>query len=164
MRHQSSHETVARALTLLRLTRWIGPRKAPSRPQDRAHPGQPLCPARRTSHPYEAIQLDVDYLELVSQSLAHASKSIQRVGVHTLREMIDDPLLSGRELPSRLQVISQRLAAQGWTEAATYPQVGYIMIPKKGKTAFFGIVAHPLRNPKWAENVENRLTSESEDR
>ena len=119
---RASHETVARALTLLRLTRWISLVRRQRDPRTGRIQGNLYVLHDEPLTPYEAIQLDVDYLELVSQSLAHASKSIQRVGVHTLRETIDDPLLSGRELPSRLQVISQRLAAQGWTEARTYPQ------------------------------------------
>ncbi|WP_437610076.1 STY4528 family pathogenicity island replication protein [Erwinia sp. V71] len=119
---RASHETVARALTLLRLTRWISLVRRQRDPRTGRIQGNLYVLHDEPLTPYEAIQLDADYLGLVSQSLDHASKSIQRVGVHTLREMVDDPLLSGRELPSRLQVLSQRLAAQGWTETATYPQ------------------------------------------
>jgi hypothetical protein len=61
--------------------------------------------------PFESIQLDPRYLELVSQSLTHASKAIQRVGQHTLKEISEDPLLTGRVLPSRLELVMQRLAA-----------------------------------------------------
>ncbi|UXS01824.1 STY4528 family pathogenicity island replication protein [Agrobacterium tumefaciens] len=121
---RASHETVARALTLLRLTRWISLVRRRRDPRTGRIQGNLYVLHDEPLTPYEAIQLDADYLGLVSQSLDHASKSIQRVGVHTLKEMIDDPLLSGRELPSRLQVISRRLAAQGWTEPATYPQPG----------------------------------------
>lgn len=121
---RASHETVARALTLLRLTRWISLVRRRRDPRTGRIQGNLYVLHDEPLTPYEAIQLDVDYLELVSQSLTHASKSIQRVGVHTIKEVTDDPLLSGRELPSRLQVISQRLAAQGWTEAVTYPQAG----------------------------------------
>ncbi|HCE5826591.1 TPA: hypothetical protein NHK69_003076 [Pseudomonas aeruginosa] len=119
---RASHETVARALTLLRLTRWISLVRRRRDPRTGRIQGNLYVLHDEPLTPYEAIQLDADYLGLVSQSLAHASKSIQRVGVHTLKEMNDDPLLSGRELPTRLQVISQRLAAQGWTEPASYPQ------------------------------------------
>ncbi|EPB9494578.1 TPA: hypothetical protein L4Q76_001702 [Pseudomonas aeruginosa] len=121
---RASHETVARALTLLRLTRWISLVRRRRDPRTGRIQGNLYVLHDEPLTPYEAIQLDADYLGLVSQSLDHASKSIQRVGVHTLKEMIDDPLLSGRELPSRLQVISRRLAAQGWTEPATYSQPG----------------------------------------
>lgn len=120
---RASHETVARALTLLRLTRWISLVRRRRDPRTGRIQGNLYVLHDEPLTPYEAIQLDADYLGLVSQSLAHASKSIQRVGVHTLKEMIDDPLLSGRELPSRLQVISRRLAAQGWATGGSYPQV-----------------------------------------
>jgi hypothetical protein len=119
---RASHETVARALTLLRLTRWLSLVRRRRDPRTGRIQGNLYVLHDEYLTPYEAIQLDVDYLELVSQSLDHASKSVQRVGVHTIKEVIDDPLLSGRELPSRLQVLSERLAAQGWTEATTYPQ------------------------------------------
>lgn len=120
---RASHETVARALTLLRLTRWISLVRRQRAPRTGRIQGNLYVLHDEPLTPYEAIQLDADYLGLVSQSLAHASKSIQRVGVHTLKEMNEDPLLSGRKLPSRLQLISQRLAAQGWTEHASYPQI-----------------------------------------
>lgn len=121
---KASHETVARALTLLRLTRWISLVRRRRDPKTGRIQGNLYVLHDDPLTPYEAIQLDADYLGLVSQSLVHASKSIQRVGVHTLKEMTDDPQLSGRKLPSRLQVLSQRLAAQGWTEPASYPQAG----------------------------------------
>lgn len=119
---RASHETVARALTLLRLTRWISLVRRRRDPRTGRIQGNLYVLHDEPLTPYEAIQLDTNYLGLVSQSLVHASKSTQRVGVHTLKEIIDDPLLSGQELPSRLQVLSQRLAAQGWAEPGSYPQ------------------------------------------
>ena len=121
---RASHETVARALTLLRLTRWISLVRRRRDPKTGRIQGNLYVLHDEPLSPYEAIQLDPDYLGLVCQALNHASKSVQRVGVHTLKEMADDPLLSGRILPSRLQVLSQRLAAQGWTEEKSYPQPG----------------------------------------
>ncbi|KMN22217.1 STY4528 family pathogenicity island replication protein [Pseudomonas helleri] len=121
---RASHETVARALTLLRLTRWISLVRRRRDPKTGRIQGNLYVLHDEPLTPYEAIQLDPDYLGLVSQSLNHASKSVLRVGVHTLKEMGDDPLLRGRVLPSRLQVLSQRLAAQGWTEEKSYPQPG----------------------------------------
>ncbi|WP_272950837.1 hypothetical protein, partial [Mycobacterium tuberculosis] len=63
--------------------------------------------------PFEAMQLDADYLALVSQSLGHSAKAVQVVGLNTLQEIADDPMLSGRTLPSRLQELAERLADQG---------------------------------------------------
>jgi len=59
------------------------------------------------------MQLDSDYLQLVSQSLNHAAKAVQIVGANTLQEIADDPLLGERTVPTRLDVITQRLSQQG---------------------------------------------------
>ncbi len=145
---RASHETVARTLTLLRLTRWISLVRRRRDPKTGRMLGNLYVLHDEPLTPYEAIQLDADYLRLVSRSLAHASKSIQRVGVHVLKEMAEDPLLSGQLLPTRLQVLSQRLAAQGWVQTATYPQPGDAHNSEEGPESL-------LRN-------QPRPTSESE--
>lgn len=119
---RASHETVARALTVLRLTRWISLVRRRRDPRSGRIQGNLYVLHDEPLSPYEAIQLDADYLELVSQALTHASKSIQRVGATTLQELTQDPMLSGQVLPSRLEILSQRLAAQGWSSTASYPQ------------------------------------------
>ncbi|TCL02207.1 MULTISPECIES: STY4528 family pathogenicity island replication protein [Sodalis] len=119
---RASHETVARALTLLRLTRWLSLVRRRRDPMTGRIQGNLYVLHDEPLTPYEAIQLDTDYLELASKSLAHANKSVQRVGMHTLRELTEDPMLKGQVLPSRLQVLSQRLQAQGWDAASSYPQ------------------------------------------
>ena len=125
---RASHETVARAMKVLRLTRWFS--------LVRRH-----CRDRRTGRilgnlyvlhdepltPYEAIELDPDYLALVSRALAHPTLSVRRVGIQVLKEMSEDPHLAGRELPSRLHLLMQRLrareaGAEDAGAAATYPQ------------------------------------------
>lgn len=119
---KASHETVARTLTVLRLTRWISLVRRRRNPRTGRILGNLYVLHDEPLSPYEAIQLDADYLALLSQSLAHASKSIQRVGVHTLQEMTLDTMLSGQVLPTRLQILSQRLASQGWSTDVSYPQ------------------------------------------
>ncbi|SFT71277.1 STY4528 family pathogenicity island replication protein [Paraburkholderia aspalathi] len=116
---KASFETVARALTLLRLTRWLSLVRrrrdaATGRLQGNVYVlhDEPLTP-------FEAMQLDSEYLGLVSHALTHASKAIQRIGYCTLHEISEDPLLNGRLLPTRLQVMSERLARQGWTTLST---------------------------------------------
>lgn len=113
---KASSETVARALTLLRLTRWLSLVRRRRDARTGRIQGNLYVLHDEALTPFEAIQLDADYLSLVSLSLTHASKAIQRVGYHTLKEMADDPLLSGRVLPTRLQALSQRLVSQGWAE------------------------------------------------
>ncbi|MZH99759.1 STY4528 family pathogenicity island replication protein [Dickeya dianthicola] len=119
---RASHETVARTLIMLRLTRWISLVRRRRDPRTGRILGNLYVLHDDPLTPYEAIQLDADYLALVSQSLTHTSKSIQRVGVYTLQEISQDPMLSGQVLPTRLQVLTQRLAAQGWSMGSGYPQ------------------------------------------
>ncbi|MCM3755459.1 STY4528 family pathogenicity island replication protein, partial [Bacillus licheniformis] len=119
---QASHETVARALTLLRLTRWLSLVRRRRDPKTGRILGNLYVLHDEPLTPFEAMQLDADYLALVSQSLGHSAKAVQMVGLNTLKEIAEDPLLSGRTLPSRLQVLAERLASQGITAAASYPQ------------------------------------------
>ncbi|WP_025809831.1 STY4528 family pathogenicity island replication protein [Pseudomonas chlororaphis] len=135
---QASCETVARAITLLRLTRWLSlVRRRRDARTGRMQSNlyvlhdEPLTP-------YEAMQLDPDYLGLVSQALAHSAKAVQLVGLNTLKEISEDPLLSGRTLPTRLQVLAQRL---GQTDVClgSYPQSEAQHDSEAGPD-------HPLRN------------------
>lgn len=117
---QASHETVARALTLLRLTRWLSLVRRRRDPKTGRILGNLYVLHDEPLTPFEAMQLDPDYLELVSQSLSHSAKAVQIVGLNTLQEIADDPLLQGRTLPSRLYVLAQRLQ-QGEPDTS-YPQ------------------------------------------
>ncbi|BAW24538.1 STY4528 family pathogenicity island replication protein [Comamonas sp. w2-DMI] len=119
---QASHETVARALTLLRLTRWLSLVRRRRDPKTGRILGNLYVLHDEPLTPFEAMQLDPDYLQLVSQALGHSAKAVQVVGLHTLTEISEDPLLAGRTLPSRLQVLAGRLASQGIGAHEGYPQ------------------------------------------
>ena len=144
---QASHETVARALTLLRLTRWLSLVRRRRDPKTGRIQGNLYVLHDEPLTPFEAMQLDPDYLGLVSQALNHAAKAVQIVGMNTLKEIAEDPLLSGRTLPTRLQVLAQRMARHGWAEDS-YPQEGTDHESEEGQEA-------PLRNA-------GHLSSESE--
>ncbi|MFZ2988812.1 STY4528 family pathogenicity island replication protein, partial [Ideonella sp.] len=118
---QASHETVARALTLLRLTRWLSLVRRRRDPKTGRILGNLYVLHDEPLTPFEAMQLDPDYLGLVSQALTHAAKAVQIVGMNTLREIAEDPMLNGRTLPTRLQVLAQRMARNEWADAS-YPQ------------------------------------------
>jgi hypothetical protein len=118
----ASFETVARALTLLRLTRWLSQVSKRRDARNGQIQGNLYVLHDEPLTPFEAMQLDPNYLELISQSLAHASKAIQRVGHYALKEIADDPLLQGLILPTRLQVILQRLTDNGADNPESYPQ------------------------------------------
>lgn len=118
----ASHETVARALTLLRLTRWLS---LVHRRRDEATGrilGNLYVLHDEPLTPFEAMQLDPDYLGLVSRALSHAAKAVQLVGTEVLREVLQDPLLRGRTLPSRLQALAQRLDCSDATDALQLPE------------------------------------------
>jgi hypothetical protein len=148
---KASHETVARALTQLRLTRWLSLVRRRRCPQTGRIQGNLYVLHDEPLTPFEAMQLDPDYLSLVSQALTHASKAVQRVGVHTLKEIAEDPLLDGRTLPTRLQVLAHRLASQAWNTRETYPQEATVRESEEGEKD----EKDPLRNGE-------RPSSESE--
>ena len=167
---QASHETVARALTLLRLTRWLSLVRRRRDPKTGRILGNLYVLHDEPLTPFEAMQLDADYLALVSQSLGHSAKAVQMVGLNTLKEIADDPLLSGRTLPSRLQVLAERLARQGITATESYPQEGAMHDSEEGLAGLLrngerpsseseaGLKPAPdgsLRNPKQDRTVRS---------
>ncbi|MBK3868680.1 hypothetical protein GFL09_13440 [Pseudomonas stutzeri] len=171
---QASHETVARALTLLRLTRWLSLVRRRRDPRTGRIVGNLYVLHDEPLTPYEAMQLDPEYLGLVSHALNHASKAIQRVGYHTIQELSEDPLLSGRVLPTRLQVLTQRMAQGGVSARESYPQAQTSHESEEGCDALLrngeppppdseaGTKASeidPLRNPKQdrTEVPSNRI-------
>lgn len=145
---KASHETVARALTLLRLTRWLSLVRRRRDPRTGRIQGNLYVLHDEPLTPFEAMQLDPDYLDLVSQALTHASKAVQHVGVHTLQEVAEDPLLNGRALPTRLQVLAQRLASQEWNPLESYPQDATIHETEEGPKA---LLRHGEQQPSESE-------------
>ncbi|MCQ9186861.1 hypothetical protein KMT30_49055, partial [Streptomyces sp. IBSBF 2953] len=98
----ASRETIARVLTMLRLTRWLS---LVSRGRDQLSGrlrgslyvlhDEPLTPA-------EAIELDHDYLELVGHALGHATKAVRIVAHHILEEIRQETNIDRDRLPTRL--------------------------------------------------------------
>ena len=171
----ASHETVARALTLLRLTRWLSLVRRRRDPKTGRILGNLYVLHDEPLTPFEAMQLDADYLELVSQALGHSAKAVQVVGLNTLKEIADDPLLSGRTLPSRLQVLAERLARQGIGATESYPQGGASHDSEEGPASLLRNGERPssdseagpkpasdasLRNPKQARIVRSSRINE----
>ena len=160
---QASHETVARALTLLRLTRWLSLVRRRRDPRTGRIQGNLYVLHDEPLSPFEAMQLDADYLGLVSQALTHAAKAVQIVGMNTLKEIAEDPLLSGRALPTRLQVLAQRMARHGWTTPG-YPQEGADHESEEGQAALLRNGARPSleseAGPKPASDGSLRIPKE----
>lgn len=132
---QASYETVARALTLLRLTRWLSLVRRRRDPKTGRIKGNLYVLHDEPLTPFEAMQLDPEYLGLVSHALEHASKAVQRVGYRSIQDISEDPLLSGRVLPTRLQVLVQRMAQGGVSPQKSYPQARPIHESEDGENA-----------------------------
>jgi len=109
----ASRETIARILTMLRLTRWLslvsrGRDQLSGRLQGSLYVlhDEPLTPA-------EAIELDQDYLELVGHALSHATKAVRIVAQHALEEIRQDTNIDLGRLPSRFDSWSDHWTQQG---------------------------------------------------
>ena len=172
---QASHETVARALTLMRLTRCLSLVRRRRDPKTGRILGNLYVLHDEPLTPFEAMQLDPDYLQLVSQTLGHSAKAVQIVGLHTLKEIGEDPMLAGRTLPSRLQVLAERLASQGLGAHESYPQEDATHDSEEGASSLLrnrddptseseaGLKPAPdasLRNPKQARTVRSSCIDE----
>jgi hypothetical protein len=113
---QASDETIARALTALRLTCWLSLARSRRDPATGRIEGNLYVLHDEPLTPYEALALDPNYLELVSASLTHASKTLRFLAYRVLKDLTDDPLMTRRVLPSRLDGLIARLASLDWTE------------------------------------------------
>jgi hypothetical protein len=171
---RASHETVARALTMLRLTRWISLVRRRRNPKNGRMQGNLYVLHDSPLTPWEAMQLDAEYLGLVGKALSHASKSIRRVGTQVLKDISEDPMLRNKVLPYRLQILIARLAAQGWEgtpQEESDPQEGARHDSEDGQNPLLRNRADPasesepgrnprqtaVRNPKSDSTVRSTL-------
>ncbi len=145
---KASHETVARALTILRLSRWLSLVRRQRDPRTGRIRGNLYVLHDEPLTPFEAMQLDPEYLELVSNSLEHSSKAIQQVGSQVLQDFSEDPLLRGRILPTRLQVFTRRMTEKPLETPESYPQEQVVHESEESLDTL-------LRNREW-------LSSDSE--
>lgn len=106
---RASCETVARALTVLRLCRWLSLARRRQPGQQGQWQGNLYVLHESPLAPCEALHLDTEYLELLSQSLSHASKTVQWVAYDALQALAVDPLLTTPPLPERLQRLTEWL-------------------------------------------------------
>jgi hypothetical protein len=168
---QASHETVARALTLLRLTRWLSLVRRRRDPKTGRILGNLYVLHDEPLTPFEAMQLDPDYLGLVSQALTHAAKAVQIVGMNTLRRS-PKTRCSAAARCRRAAGAGAAHGAHGWTTPG-YPQEGAdheseeAGSPSSECAPVFGIEAGPkpapdgsLRIPKEDRTVRNDRINE----
>lgn len=161
---KASDETVARALTLLRLTRWLSLVRHRRDSATGRMQGNLYVLHDEPVTPYEAIQLDPHYLSLVSHALTHAAKAIQRMGHHALEEVSQDPLLTERILPSRLQLLVQRLAEQTAPQPAiNSSEYGEVtQVDRSRRAPASALLQRPLPGSSGAAESTEAPSSESE--
>lgn len=109
----ASRETVAKALAVLRLTRWLSLGRTVRNEINGQVQGNVYLLHDEPVTPAEALEFDKDYMTLLMQSMEHQNKSIKDIAAITWREFTSDPDV-GRRLPSRIDTISDRLNAQTW--------------------------------------------------
>lgn len=114
----ASRETIARVLTMLRLTRWLSLVSRGRDPLSGRLQGslyvlhdEPLTPA-------EAMELDQDYLELVGHALGHATKAVRIVAQHIVEEIRQDTNIDRDRLPTRLDSWGEHWTQQGLDQMA----------------------------------------------
>lgn len=111
----ASRETVAKALTALRMTRWLS---LGGRVRDKATgqmKGNIYLLHDEPVSIAEAVLLDSGYLELMGECVGHPNKSIRDVAAHVFEELAADPYLRENALPSHLEKLQQRMMGQEWT-------------------------------------------------
>ncbi|MDU8600556.1 STY4528 family pathogenicity island replication protein [Pseudomonas syringae] len=113
----ASRETVAKALTVLRLTRWLSLGRRVRDSMSGRVQGNVYILHDEPVGCVEAMELDRDYLLLVGHSLEHANKAVRTVADLAFKEFAADPNQSTNLLPTRLDVIEGRWRSQGWHDA-----------------------------------------------
>jgi hypothetical protein len=113
----ASRETVAKALTTLRLTRWLSLAGQVRDEKTGQMKGNIYLLHDEPVSIAEAMLLDRNYLELLGNAQQHANKSIREVAAHTLEEFSQDPHVRHHTIPNRLDILQQRMARQSWATA-----------------------------------------------
>ncbi|WP_332112567.1 STY4528 family pathogenicity island replication protein [Pseudomonas carnis] len=115
----ASRETVAKALTALRMTRWLSLGGCVRDEVTGQMKGNIYLLHDEPVSIAEAALLDSGYLELVNEGLGHANKSIRDVAAHVIQELSTDPYLRENALPSHLERLQQRIEQQSWAKSST---------------------------------------------
>ncbi|WCE10140.1 STY4528 family pathogenicity island replication protein [Pseudomonas sp. JBR1] len=111
----ASRETVAKALTVLRLTRWLSlGRRVRDAITGQVQGNIYILHDEPVAYS-EAIQLDQDYLSLVANGLEHSNSSIREIAGLTFDEML---VSETQDLPTRVEVFRERFRAQGLEDPA----------------------------------------------
>ncbi|KWU48856.1 hypothetical protein AWV77_20035 [Pseudomonas palleroniana] len=114
----ASRETVSKALTALRMIRWLSLGGCVRDEVTGQMKGNIYLLHDEPVSIAEAALLDRGYLELVNEGLGHANKSIRDVAAHVIQELSTDSYLRENALPSHLERMQQRITEQGWAKSS----------------------------------------------
>lgn len=120
----ASRETVAKALAVLRLTRWLSLGRHVRDATSGQMQGNVYILHDEPVGCTEAMEIDQDYMALVGQSLEHSNKAVRQVAGRAMTDLTSDPDL-GERLPTRLEVLEQRLSLTEFgirTQTAVVPE------------------------------------------
>lgn len=159
----ASRETVAKALTVLRLTRWLSlGRKVRDEINGQVQGNVYMLHDEPTS-PAEAIELDRDYMQLLGHSLQHANRAIRDIAERTWKELTDDPDV-GERLPTRLDGYIERITAQPWIagKPETAPEHTEFGIRTKQKAIHLPLRSESELSENSASNTLDHPSSDSE--
>ncbi|PAU63297.1 hypothetical protein BZL41_12495 [Pseudomonas sp. PIC25] len=109
----ASRETIAKALTVLRLTRWLSLGRRVRNDLSGQVQGNVYLLHDEPVSPAEALEFDRDYMQLLGQSMEHPNRAIREVAEIAWREFASDHDV-GRRLPSRMETVEDRLNNQQW--------------------------------------------------
>lgn len=154
----ASRETVAKALTVLRLTRWLSlGRRVRDSISGRVQ-GNVYILHDEPVGCVEAMEIDRDYMLLIGQALEHANKSVRIVADHAFKEFAADPRYLTGTLPTRLDVIEDRWRQQGWHNTPQ-PEFG---IRTQGPSESFSLSSESELSENQQQAILEKPSSESE--
>lgn len=104
----ASKETIARVITILRLTRWLSLLTQSRDVTTGRIQGSMYILHDEPISIAEASQLDLTYKDLIAKSITHANKSVRIVAQHAVSDLEQ----AGEELPSRLDILKERIEHQ----------------------------------------------------
>ena len=162
--NKASTETVTRALTILRLTGWLSLTTKHFNEKGSMQGNVYLLHDEPLSL-YERLHTDVEYLTLLSTAIYHSSKAIQTVAEYTLNEFANDASLAGKKLPTRLEVLTEKIRQIRGEELSTASEseAGKNSLAEDQKqpnseaeTKGKACDSNLLRNPKYISSSKNK--------
>lgn len=164
---QASRETIARALNVLRTTRWLS---LVARSRDAQgclrgciyvlH-GGPLTPA-------EQLESDAGYAALLQQNLTHATKGVRDVAQHVIEEILADPQVAqvakdrlSTPLPSAQQQALPLTSAEDSEPGDRHPVRNPSALPTDSDPCGNAPVAAVVRNADGGRTVQKDQSKKS---